>query len=149
MRRLVLLVCLLAVPALGACGGNDQEDAQRAAEQYVTRLGERDGAGTCEHMTSDLRRQFTQAVAAQQPQFSGRGCARIMQTALDAIPPAQLRLFADAEIREMQLDGDRGTFRYTLGPSQEIPDEINVDGRVAKEDGDWKVSCCVPGQTGG
>ena len=148
MRRLALLVCLLAVPAVGACGGNDQDDAQKAAESYVSELGDRDGAGTCEHMTADLQQQFTAAVAAQQPQFKGRDCARIMQTALNAIPPAQLKLFADAKISEMKLDGERGTFRYTLGPSPDIPDEINVDGRVAKEDGDWKVSCCVPGQSG-
>jgi hypothetical protein len=72
-----------------------------------------------------------------------------MQTALDAIPADQLQLFADAEISDMKLDGDAGTFRYTLGPSAQIPDQINVQGRVAKQDDDWKVSCCVPGQRGG
>ena len=61
-----------------------------------------------------------------------------MQAALDTIPPAQLRDFSRATISTLELDGDKGTVRYTLGT-------IKVDGRVAKEDGDWKVSCCVPG----
>jgi hypothetical protein len=62
-----------------------------------------------------------------------------MQAALDSISPAQLRQFSGAKIEDVQVDGDKGTFRYTLG-------QIRVDGQVAKEDGDWKVSCCVPGQ---
>jgi hypothetical protein len=149
VRRLALTACLLALPALSACGGNDVEDAQQAASSYVRELGQRDGAGTCKQMTEDLQAQFTRAVVAANPQSKGRGCARLMQVALDTIPSDQLRLFADAEITNMKVDGDGGTFRYTLGPSQQIPDEITVDGRVAKQDGKWKVSCCVPGQGGG
>jgi hypothetical protein len=62
----------------------------------------------------------------------------VMQAALDTISPAQLKQFSEAKIEDLKLDGDKGTFRYTL-------DKIRVDGRVAKEDGEWKVSCCVPG----
>jgi hypothetical protein len=150
MRRLALAACLLAIPALGACGGNDTEDARQAATRYVSELGERDGEGTCDQMTDDLQRQFRSAVVAANPQFRGRSCARTMQAALDAIPRAQLRLFAGAEIEDMKVDGDGGTFRYTLPPSRATGSrEIAVDGRVAKQDGEWKVSCCVPGQRGG
>jgi hypothetical protein len=146
VRRLALAACLLGLPALGACGGNDVEDARRAASSYVRELGQRDGAGTCKQMTDDLQAQFTRAVVAANPQSKGRGCARLMQVALDTIPSEQLKLFADAEITDMKVDGDGGTFRYTLGPSRQIPNKITVDGRVAKQDGEWRVSCCVPGQ---
>ena len=101
-------------------------------------LGKRDGAGTCALMTKSLQRQFTAAVAKADARFEGRTCPQIMQAALDTIPRAQLRQFGRAKIADLKLDGDSGTFRYTLGT-------INVDGRVAKEDGDWQVSCCVPG----
>ena len=140
MRRLVLVACLLCLPALAAAcgGGDDNADARKAAEGYVTTLGKRDGAGTCARMTKSLQRQFTDAVVKADARFRGRGCAEVMQAALDTIPPAQLKQFSEAKIDNVKLDGDKGTFRYTLG-------KIGVDGRVAKEDGDWKVSCCVPG----
>jgi hypothetical protein len=139
MRRLALVVCLLALPAATACGGGgDTADARKAAEGYVTTLGKRDGAGTCARMTKGLQRQFTDAVVRADARFRGRGCGTVMQAALNSIPPAQLRQFAQAKIDNLKLDGDKGTFRYTLG-------KIRVDGKVAKENGDWKVSCCVPG----
>ena len=140
MRRLVTVACLLCLPAVtAACGGGDDSaDARKAAEGYVTTLGKRDGAGTCSRMTKGLQRQFTDAVVKADARFRGRACPEVMQAALDTISPAQLKQFSEAKIEDLKLDGDKGTFRYTL-------DSIRVDGRVAKEDGDWKVSCCVPG----
>jgi hypothetical protein len=138
MRRLALVACLLCLPAAAACGGNDDADARKAAEGYVTTLGKRDGAGTCKRMTKGLQRQFTDAVIRADARFRGRSCGQVMQAALNTIPPAQLTQFSQAKIDNLKLDGDKGTFRYTLG-------KIRVNGRVAKENGDWKVSCCVPG----
>jgi hypothetical protein len=140
MRRMVLVACLICLPAVaaGCGGGDDSADARKAAEGYVTTLGKRDGAGTCARMTKGLQREFTDAVVKADTRFRGRGCSEVMQAALDTISPAQLKQFSEAKIEDLKLDGDKGTFRYTLG-------KIRVDGRVAKEDGDWKVSCCVPG----
>jgi hypothetical protein len=139
MRRLAVLVCLLALPALAACGGDDTDGARQAAENYVQKLGKRDGAGTCGEMTKQLQQQFLRAAVRTNAQFRGRSCTQVMQTALDSIAPAQLKQFSGAKIENVNVDGDKGTFRYTLG-------KIRVDGQVAKEEGDWKVSCCVPGQ---
>ena len=36
------------------------------------------------------------------------------------------------------MTGSNGTFVYRLH-------DIRVDGKVAREGGQWKVSCCVPG----
>ena len=145
MRRLAVLAFLLALPGLVACGGDDTDGARQAAEGYVQKLGKRDGAGTCGEMTKQLQQQFLQAAARTNAQVRGRNCTQVMQTALDSIAPAQLQQFASAKIKDVKVDGDQGTFRYTLeGDDQRAP--INVDGKVAKEDGDWKVSCCVPGQ---
>jgi hypothetical protein len=142
MRRVAALTCLVAIPALAACGGNDESGARKAAEGYVQTLGKRDGSGTCQRMTKALQRQFTDAVVRTAPQFRGRPCGQVMQTALDTIPAAQLKQFSQAKIDDLKVDGDTGTFRYTLG-------KIRVNGKVAKEDGDWKVSCCVPNAGGG
>ena len=139
MRRVAVLVSLLCLAGATACGGgNDSSDARKAAQSYVSTLGKRDGAGTCALMTKSLQQQFTAAVAKSDARFKGRSCPQIMQAALDTIPRDQLRNFSRAKISDLKLDGDSGTFRYTLGT-------INVDGKVAKENGDWKVSCCVPG----
>jgi hypothetical protein len=143
MRRLAVFVSLLCVAGAAACGGSDSSaDARKAAQSYVSTLGKRDGAGTCALMTKPLQQQFTAAVVRSDARFKGRTCPQIMQAALDTIPPDQLRDFSRAKIADLKLDGDSGTFRYTLG-------RINVDGKVAKENGDWKVSCCVPGSGSG
>jgi hypothetical protein len=143
MRRVALAACLLALPGAVACGGgNDESGAREAAAGYVRTLGKRDGAGTCSRMTKGLQRQFTDAVVRSAPQFRGRACPAVMQAALDTIPAAQLRQFSRAKIDGLKVKDDSGTFRYTLG-------KIRVNGKVAKEDGDWKVSCCVPSAGGG
>jgi hypothetical protein len=139
MHRLAAVACLLALPGLAACGGSDTDGARQAAEGYVQKLGKRDGTGTCDEMTKNLQQQFLRAAARTNAQFRGRSCAQVMQAALDSIAPAQLKEFAGAKIENVKVDGDKGSFRYTLG-------HIRVDGQVAKEDGDWRVSCCVPGQ---
>ena len=140
-RRLALVACLLAVAGAAACGGDDTAGARKAAEGYVSTLGKRDGAGTCALMTKGLQQQFLQAVARTDARFRGSSCRQAMQAALDTISPAQLRQFARAKIEDLKVDGDHGTFRYTVS-------RIRVDGRVSKEDGTWKVSCCVPGAGG-
>jgi hypothetical protein len=142
MRRVALAACLLALPGAAACGGgNDTAGARKAAEGYVRTLGKRDGAGTCARMTKTLQRQFTDAVVRTAPQFRGRTCGPVMQAALNTIPSAQLRQFSGAKIQDLKVKDGTGTFRYTLG-------KINVNGKVAKEGGGWKVSCCVPGAGG-
>ena len=138
MRRLALVACVLALSAAAACGGDDTGDARKAAAGYVAALGKRDGPGACARMTKRLQRQFLAAVARVDRRFIGQPCARAMSAALKTIPGDQLSRFAQAKIRDLRVKGDAGTFRYTLG-------QIRVDGRVAKEDGKWKVSCCVPG----
>jgi hypothetical protein len=138
MRRLAVVLCLGALLGASACGGDDTGGARKAAQDYVSALGKRNGAGTCARMTKGLQRQFTDAVTKADARFDGRSCGEVMQAALDTIKPDQLRQFAGAKIDNLKVDGDKGTFRYTLG-------RIKVDGRVAKEDGDWRVSCCVPG----
>ena len=118
---------------------NDSSDARKAAQGYVTTLGKRDGAGTCALMTKSLqqpvhRRRREVRRPVQGPHVRRRSCRR-RSTRSRATSCATS---ARAKISDLKLDGDSGTFRYTLGT-------INVDGRVAKENGDWKVSCCVPG----
>jgi hypothetical protein len=142
MRRVALAACLLALPAAAACGGNDESGARKAAEGYVRTLGKRDGAGTCARMTKGLQRQFTDAVVRSAPQFRGRACPAVMQAALDTIPATQLKQFSQAKIDDLKVKDNSGSFRYTLG-------KIRVNGKVAKESGDWKVSCCVPNPGGG
>ena len=107
----------------------------------MAKLGKRDGPGACDQMTRHLQAQFVEVVTRTDDRFRGSSCRTIMQAAVDQIPASQLRQFAQAKIEDLKLSGDRGTFRYTLG-------RIRVAGRVEKEGGDWKVSCCVPGAGG-
>ena len=133
-----MVLCFAALAAAG-CGGSETEDAADAAQAYVHDFGRRDGKAVCDDMTTALQGQFRAAVVRANPQVRARNCASLMNLALASLPPDQLRRFAAARIDRVKVDGSQGTFRYHVGT-------INVPGKVAKEEGEWKVSCCVRGQ---
>jgi hypothetical protein len=146
MPRSPLLPLCLAALAIAGCGGDKGEDAptkaaRKAAESYVHNLGARDGEAVCADMTKALRTQFTDTVGRANPQVKGRACADIMSLALQSVPSDQLEAFSSAKIEQVKVTGATGTFVYRLH-------DIRVDGKMAREGGQWKVSCCVPGQDG-
>jgi hypothetical protein len=140
--RTVVPLCLVAV-AIAGCGGGDTEadHARKAAEGYVHDLGSRDGEAVCADMTKALQKQFTDTVGRGNPEVQGRGCGEIMSLALRSIPSDQLQQFSTAKIESVKVTGSTGTFVYRLR-------DLKVNGKVAREGGPWKVSCCVPGQDG-
>ena len=142
LRSAVLPLCLVAVTMAG-CGGGDTEadHARKAAEGYVHDLGSRDGVAVCADMTKALQKQFTDTVGRANPEVQGRGCGEIMSLALRSIPADQLQQFSTAKIESVKVTGSQGTFVYRLR-------DLKVNGKVAREGGPWKVSCCVPGQEG-
>ena len=117
------------------------KEARKAAERYVHDLGSRDGEAVCADMTKALQTQFTDTVGRANPQVKGRSCGEIMSLALQSIPGDQLEAFSTAKIESVKVTGKSGTFVYRLH-------DIRVDGKVTRENGPWKVSCCVPGQDG-
>lgn len=139
---LLLPLCLLALAAAG-CGGDDEDPevaaARKSAESYVHDLGSRDGEAVCADMTKPLQKEFTDSVQRGNPEVQGRSCGEIMTLALRSIPSEQLDAFTEAKIEGVKVAGKTGTFIYRLH-------DIRVDGKVSKEAGPWKVSCCVPGQ---
>jgi hypothetical protein len=137
--RAIVFSCLLAV-VLAGCGQSDSDAALGAAEGYVRALGKADGRGTCAHMTHGLQQRFASGAMFANPGLSG-DCPTLMQAELDALPPDSRRRFGAATIANLKLKGPTGTFTYTLTGTR-------IVGKVAKEGGAWKVSCCVPGQDG-
>ena len=138
----LLVLCLLSVAVANCGGGNSEADhARKSAESYVHDLGSRDGEAVCADMTKALQKQFTDTVGRANPEIKGRSCGDIMSLALRSIPFDQLQQFSTAKIETVKLTGSTGTFVYRLR-------DLKVDGKVARERGAWKVSCCVPGQDG-
>ncbi|HEY7618300.1 MAG TPA: hypothetical protein VH834_00960 [Solirubrobacteraceae bacterium] len=139
-RRALPLLFLVALGAAAGCGGDNETDhARKAAETYIHDLGARDGDRVCGDMTKALQRQFTETVSRANPEVRGQSCGEIMTLALRSIPYDQLQQFTTAKIENVKVDGSTGSFVYRLR-------DLKVNGRVAQEGGDWKVSCCVPGQ---
>ena len=143
-RSAALLPCLVAL-AIAGCGGDGEDgatkDARKAAESYVHDLGKRDGEAVCGDVTTSLRKQITDAVVRANPEVAGRSCGEIMTLILRSLPSDQLDQFTTAKIENTKVTGKNGTFVYRLH-------DIRVDGKVTREGGPWKVSCCVPGQDG-
>ena len=141
-RSALLSLCLAALAIAGCGGGNPEADhARKAAEGYVHDLGSRDGEAVCADMTKALQKQFTDTVGRANPEVKGRSCGDIMSLALRSIPFDQLQQFSTAKIESVKVTGSTGTFVYRLR-------DLKVNGKMAREGGPWKVSCCVPGQDG-
>ena len=141
-RSALLSLCLAALAIAGCGGGNSEADhARKAAEGYVHDLGSRDGEAVCADMTKALQKQFTDTVGRANPEVKGRSCGDIMSLALRSIPFDQLQQFSTAKIESVKVTGSTGTFVYRLR-------DLKVNGKMAREGGPWKVSCCVPGQDG-
>ena len=102
-------------------------------------LGTRDGGTVCTDMTKALQKTFTDTVGRRNPEVRGKSCGEIMTFALRSIPDDQLKQFSAAKIESVKVDGANGSFAYRLP-------HLTTNGKVAKEGGAWKVSCCVPGQ---
>lgn len=137
VSRSLAISAVLAI-AIAGCGASDTDQARSAAQSYVKALGKRDGKGVCSHMTAGLQKRFTSAVTFANPGLTG-DCPKLMQSAVDSVPADQLAQFGTAKIDDVKVKGSTGTFTYALKSAK-------VQGKVAKEDGSWKVSCCVPGQ---
>jgi hypothetical protein len=139
LRPAASLLCLLAVGAAG-CGGDSQADhARKAAETYVHDLGARDGEAVCGDMTKAMQKDFTDTVSKGNPEVRGQACGQIMTLALRSLPYDQLQQFSTAKIESVKVKDSAGSFVYRLR-------DLKVNGRMAREAGAWKVSCCVPGQ---
>jgi hypothetical protein len=135
-------LCLAALAIAGCGGGSSAADQARAAAQnYVHDLGHRDGEAVCADVTKARRTQFIDALVRANPEVKGRRCGDVMSLALRSIPYDQLQEFSTAKIESVRLTGSAGTFVYRLR-------DLRFDGKVAREGGAWKVSCCVPGQDG-
>ena len=139
MTKTLAIALALAVATAG-CGASDADQARSSAQAYVKALGKRDGKGVCSHMTKGLQQRFTSALTLANPGVTG-DCAKLMQDAIDSVPADQLAQFGAASIDNVKVTGSTGTFTYALKTAK-------VQGKVAKESGSWKVSCCVPGQDG-
>jgi hypothetical protein len=141
MPRRVLVSLSLAALAIPGCGGGNEEteQAREAAESYVHDLGHRDGEAVCADVTRARRKEFIDALVRANPEIRGRSCGDVMSLALRSLPYDRLQQFSTAKIERVKLTGTTGTFVYRLR-------DLEVDGKVAREGGRWKVSCCVPGQ---
>jgi hypothetical protein len=132
------ILCVAALAGAG-CGASATDEAGDAAEAYVHDFGRRDGRALCGDMTRALKRLFMQAIVTANPQVRGSDCPTLMNLALASLPQDQARRFAAARIEGVEVDGSPGRFTYRVG-------RITVPGKVAKEDGEWRVSCCLRGQ---
>ena len=135
-------LCLAALAIAGCGGGRSEADHARAAAQnYVHDLGHRDGEAVCADVTKARRKELIEGLVRDNPEVKGRSCGDIMSLALRSLPYDQLQQFSTAKIESVKLTGSTGTFVYRLR-------DLRVDGKVTREGGAWKVSCCVPGQDG-
>jgi hypothetical protein len=139
VRKTFAIAAVVALATTG-CGASDADQARSAAQGYVKALGKRDGKDVCSHMTKGLQQRFASALTLANPGVTG-DCTKLMQDALDSLPPDQLAQFGSASIDDVRVTGSTGSFTYALKTAK-------VQGKVAKEGGSWKVSCCVPGQDG-
>jgi hypothetical protein len=116
LRPLLLVAALVIAGALGACGGESEEDATQEIEDVIIGYGESDGAAACDFLS-----------ASALDQLGGEsGCSR----QFEGVPPAEL------EVGEVEIDDDTATAQVTNTGEEGSDFELEL----VDEDGEWKIS---------
>jgi len=130
VARLALVLALAL--ALGACGGDDSDEAQQVVRDFVEATNARDGDELC----GDL---LTQEYLEKATGATGDNAEEACKKQLDLITGLKLKLVS---VGEPEVDGDSATVRATISTGGQRTPRVF---ELAKEDGDWKLV----GATGG
>lgn len=118
---------LLAALALGACGGDDKEDAEQTVRDFVSATNERDADAFCGEIVTQEFLESTTGATGDKAQDE---CRRQME----AVQGLEVKL---VRIRNTEIDGDNASVTAiirTQGTNR------RQTLRLTKEDGDWKLS---------
>lgn len=143
-----LLVSILAALALGACGGDSSEsepeseaDRVRATvDALYEAMGDRDAEGVCDQLNAAAQEQIAKGGLGSE----GRTCVEGFEGFFEASEEAGgLDAPRNAEVVDVEVDGDRATATVEFGPGQrgDIP--------LAKVEGEWKLEAVGANRGGG
>jgi len=122
-----LAAVLVAVLALAACGGgNDEDQAKDTVRQFFTALEDKDAGKLCDDL---LSKDFIEQITGATGDRAGKEC-RAQFTRLQA---TDIKL---GKIDKVKVDGDRATVRATIERQGQSQPQVL---RLKKEDGDWRL----------
>ena len=118
----VLVTCLaaLSLVAFAGCGGGGPEDT---IKDYLDAAADGDADKACDLVTDDFVDEEL-----------GGDCEEAIEQAGDELDDEQKDKIRDAEISDVEEDGDKATAKL------EIEDQEDDEVELEKVDGDWKIS---------
>lgn len=127
--RVVVTALLVLAPALTACGGggNDQADARQAVRDFVTATNARDGDKLCGKL---LTREYMEKATGA----SGSGAEKACKQQLQLLRGLRLEL---TSVGRAAVNGDKATVRAVIVASGQRTSRVFT---LAKQDGNWKLS---------
>ena len=134
MRRAAtaIVVAVLAVAGLTACGNDDEEQVKSTVQDFVSAVNDRDFDKVCDLFTETTRTQLERG---------GRKCPQALSSSV-----TQKRRNVKATVQEVKVDGDKASATATIDSDGKKLTDQKLD--LEKEDGDWKIAF-GPGGTGG
>jgi ketosteroid isomerase-like protein len=126
MRRLVALMCLLALVA--GCGGDDdKKEAEQTVRDFVKAVNERDADAYCDELITE---EFLEKSTFAKGDQAKESCKREFK----AIKGLHIEL---VRIVRTKVDGDEATVVAVLRrPGGQITQRLQLE----KDGGDWKLS---------
>jgi hypothetical protein len=120
------VTALVLVLTLGACGGNDGDDAEQAVRDFVEATNARDGDRLCgELLTQEYLEQATGA--------TGDKAEEACKQQLDLVTGLKLKLVS---VGRVEVDDDRAKVRAVIATGGQRAPRVFT---LAKEDGRWKL----------
>jgi hypothetical protein len=127
MRR-PLAAALVAVLALAACGGgNDEDEAKKTVEQFFTALEKKDTGKLCDDL---LTKGFIEQTTGATGDRAEKECRR----QFSRLKAADIKL---DKVEKVKVDGDDATVRAAIDRSGQTQPQVL---RLKKEDGDWRLA---------
>ena len=131
-----------------APAGGDRAAIEATFHTYVGRLAAHDGDGACAAMAPSLQRRMLAAMeqAGAGALVRGKSCGQVLDFIAEqsAAYNRAAAAIADATITDVRIDGDTANYDWSMKVGGKTVAQRGEASRAA--DGNWLVSCCVPGQ---
>lgn len=123
---------LLALIALPACAGSDENQIEGVVREYLSGIEAGNGEQACDALAGPYQDQFLR------DQYEG-GCEDRVERYRDDLSEEERQAFKDTKVTEVELDGDQKALARTKSPTPNEDFVADAAFNMRKFDDGWKI----------
>lgn len=112
---LVVLIAVLSVVGVSCGGASNEEKVADTLTTYLDALANGDGQEACDQLTGAQNRRILEGAVSFLPELASTSCADALTKLGEGIGADERELLNDAEIVNVEVDGDSATAQIDGG----------------------------------